>query len=392
MSSSRSSKSSRQSVISEPGDVFATAAGAAKTPPAAAPVAATAAGTSGDRERRKRKRSSAAASRHRRGHRTKAQGSTDKATPAAAPPVEPANVTPVVVVEDESSGTQPPAATDTQRGTSTADFGARDAEAAPAPVSETSTASMSQMSHLRVPVQGDTRVLNEQAVSDQDGAKLTPEDPLSAAPSAPPLRMPSVDVDEGVSEETAPWPQAQTPPLPNESPLPAFPAGPLPVEPTVPIPAVSEPSEASSALAAKPSKPTGILKTPTADRRASGQEVVPDMIVVPLTSWAGTPDVTADRKCALPPVSASTFAECSAFVERSRTPQQDTSLVRHRGKKTHFGVPSLKPGLVGFRRILAFLLNFDMATLHYWTIQQADVVRWSFVRELLLLTWCHNVV
>ncbi|KAH7981094.1 hypothetical protein HPB49_021516 [Dermacentor silvarum] len=95
-------------------------------------------------------------------------------------------------------------------------------------------------------------------------------------------------------------------------------------------------------VAGKPSRPTGILKTPTADRRDSGEEMVPDMIVVPLTSWAGTPDVTADRKCALPPVSASTCAESSAFADRSHTPQQDTSLVRHRGKKTHFGVPSLK--------------------------------------------------
>ncbi|XP_037270615.2 neprilysin [Rhipicephalus microplus] len=66
------------------------------------------------------------------------------------------------------------------------------------------------------------------------------------------------------------------------------------------------------------------------------------MIVVPLPSWAGTPDVTADRKCEIPPVPVSAYAETSEFVDTSHTPQQDTSLVHPRDKKTRFGAPSLK--------------------------------------------------
>ncbi|XP_037558734.1 nematocyst expressed protein 3-like [Dermacentor silvarum] len=199
MSSSRSSKSSRLSVSSEPGDGFVTGAEAAKTPPpvavpVAAPAAAPAAGTSGDREKRKRKRTSAAPSKHRKGHRTKTQCSTDEAKPAAAP-------TPL-----------------------------------PAPLPETSTAYTCQTSRLQA-----SRSANEQAVSTPDLAKLITEDERSATPSAPPFRMPPVDLDEHVSDDTAPWPPAPSSPTINESPLPSFTAGPPSAEPTVHIPAVSSP-------------------------------------------------------------------------------------------------------------------------------------------------------
>ncbi|XP_075536329.1 endothelin-converting enzyme 2-like [Dermacentor variabilis] len=60
------------------------------------------------------------------------------------------------------------------------------------------------------------------------------------------------------------------------------------------------------------------------------------MSVVPLPSYVGTPDTTADRKCKLAATSPSDGAVGVA------SPQQDTSLVYHEGKKARFGVPSLK--------------------------------------------------
>ncbi|XP_037558703.2 uncharacterized protein LOC119436036 [Dermacentor silvarum] len=85
-------------------------------------------------------------------------------------------------------------------------------------------------------------------------------------------------------------------------------------------------------------QPAGILKAPSLGPRSSigGESQGHDMSVVPLPSYVGTPDTTADRKCKLVVTSPSDGAAGVA------SPQQDTSLVHHEGKKARFGVPSLK--------------------------------------------------
>ncbi|KAL1423798.1 hypothetical protein MTO96_003718 [Rhipicephalus appendiculatus] len=352
---------------SEPGDVSANGAGTAKSPSAAAPTAdsvgtdktppsaAPSAVTTGAHEKRKRKRRSSIPFKHRKGHRTKRQGSAVEAksaalhpavepvdgTPVGVTPVDatPVDVTPASAAEDESLGTTPRAPIKERRGASRADSRASDAEVTPTLLPEnTSTTDISRTSR----VSAQTLSQNEQEVFAHPLTKTSLEDMRSASPTAPALPHGT----DRVSSENTPWPPGPSSPTPNESET--LTVWPPPAQPTVHIPAASRPTAASGALgavnakAATRSRPTGILKATTADRRASGEDVVPDMIVVPLTSWAGTPDVTADRKCAIPPVPVSAYAESSDFVDSSRTPQQDTSLVRHRGKKTHFGAPSLK--------------------------------------------------
>ncbi|KAH7984640.1 hypothetical protein HPB52_023383 [Rhipicephalus sanguineus] len=335
----------RQSASSELGDVSVNGARTAKTPSVAVPTtdsagtdktspsAAPAAETTGTHEKRRRKHRSSAPFKHRKGHRTKRQGSAVKGKSAAVQSDELIEVTPVSAAEDESSGTTPRAPSKERRGASLADSHASDADVTPTLVPEnTSTTDISRTSR----VSAQTLSQNEQEVFAQPLTKASPEDMRSASPTAPALPHGT----DHVSNENTPWPPGLSSPTPIESP--ALTVWPPPAQPTARIPAASGSSAASGALAATHSRPTGILKATTADRRASGEEVVPDMIVVPLTSWAGTPDVTADRKCAMPPVPVSAYAESSDFVDSSRTPQQDTSLVRHRGKKTHFGAPSLK--------------------------------------------------